>query len=168
MPPTSSTVAIKWSIAGSSSCRRASPRLQCPAMSAIDYQSSDDRRHERGPILRKLFGPSKAEIWNLLAQQIGGHFKRGKGWTGRSRVDAQVGQWVVTLDTFTVSTGKSNVTFTRMRAPFVNRDGFRFTITRAGVFSPIARMLGFQDVEVGDAPFEQAFVIKTNAQARAA
>src|SRR5438046_80170 len=35
------------------------------------------------------------------------------------------GQWVVTLDTFVVSTGKSTVTFTRLQAPFVNRDGFR-------------------------------------------
>jgi len=82
-------------------------------MADIDYQSSDGRKHERGPILRKLFGPCKDEIWNLLAQQIGGQFKPGQGWTGRSRVDAQVGQWIVTLDTYTVSTGKSNVTFTR-------------------------------------------------------
>ena len=135
-------------------------------MAEIDYQSSDDRRYERGPVLRKLFGPSKDEVWNLLAGQIGGEFKPGKGWTGRSRVDARVGPWVVTLDTFTVNTGKSNITFTRMRAPFVNRDGFRFTITRAGIFSPAARVLGFQDVEVGDPAFDKAFVIKTNDEPR--
>ena len=135
-------------------------------MADIDYQSADDRRHERGPVLRKLFGPSKDEIWNLLAQQIGGEFKAGGWWKGRSRVDAQVGQWVVTLDTFTVNTGKSSVTFTRMRSPFVNREAFRFTITRAGIFSPIARVLGFQDVEVGDPAFDKAFVIKTNDEPR--
>jgi hypothetical protein len=135
-------------------------------MADINYQSSDDRKDERGPILRKLFGPSKEEVWNLLAQQIGAEFKRGEGWTGRSRVDANVGQWVVTLDTFTVSTGKSTITFSRMRAPFVNRDGFRFTITRAGIFNPIARVLGFQDVEVGDPDFDKAFVVKTNDQPR--
>ena len=135
-------------------------------MADINYQSSDDRKDERGPILRKLFGPSKEEVWNLLAQQIGAEFKRGEGWTGRSRVDANVGQWVVTLDTFTVSTGKSTITFTRMRAPFVNRDGFRFTITRSGIFSPVARVLGFQDVEVGDPDFDKAFVVKTNDQPR--
>lgn len=135
-------------------------------MADIDYQRPDDRKYERGPILRKLFGPSKEEIWNLLAQQIGGGFTPGEGWAGRSRVDAQVGQWVVTLDTFTVSTGKSTVTFTRVRAPFVNRDGFRFTITRAGVLSPVARVLGFQDVEIGDAAFDRAFVVKTNDKPR--
>jgi hypothetical protein len=135
-------------------------------MPEIEYQSSDDRKHERGPLMRKLFGPSKEEIWSLLAQQIGAEFKQGEGWTGRARVDAQVGQWVVTLDTFTVSTGKSTVTFTRMRAPFVNRDGFRFTITRAGILSSIASALGFQDVEMGDAAFDKAFVVKTNDESR--
>jgi hypothetical protein len=135
-------------------------------MAELDYQSSDDRKYERGPVLRKLFGPSKDEMWNLLAEQIGAQFKPGQGWTGRSRVDAQVGQWVVTLDTFTVSTGKSTVTFTRLRAPFVNRDGFRFTITRSGILNPIARALGFQDVEVGDPAFDEAFVVKTNDEPR--
>ena len=135
-------------------------------MAELDYQSSDDRKYERGPVLRKLFGPSKDEIWNLLAEQIGAEFKAGQGWTGRSRVDAQVGQWVVTLDTYVVSTGKSTITFTRLRAPFVNRDGFRFTITRAGIFNPVARAFGFQDVEVGDAAFDEAFVVKTNDEPR--
>src|SRR6476646_9361168 len=60
-----------------------------PGMADIEYQSSGDRRHERGPVLRKLFGPSRDEIWNLLAQQIGGELKQREGWTGRSRVDAQ-------------------------------------------------------------------------------
>lgn len=137
-----------------------------PTMPEIPYQSSDDRKYERGPMLRKLFGPSKAEVWNLLAQQIGGEFKQGDLWHGRGRVDANVGEWIVTLDTYTVSTGKSNVTFTRMRAPFVNRDGFRFTISRAGIFSTIASKLGFQDIEIGNEQFDKAFVIKSNDESR--
>ena len=47
-------------------------------MPDIDYQSSDDRKYERGPVLRKLFGPSRDEVWNLLAGQIGGQFKPGE------------------------------------------------------------------------------------------
>ena len=61
-------------------------------MADIDYQSADDRRYERGPVLRKLFGPSKAEVWDLLAQQIGGEFREGGWWKGSGRVDAQVDQ----------------------------------------------------------------------------
>jgi len=135
-------------------------------MPDIPYQSSDDRKYERGPFLRKLFGPSKDEIWNLLAQQIGGDFQQGEWLKNRARVDAKVGQWIVTLDTYAVSTGKSTVVFTRLRAPYVNRDGFRFTITRANIFSPIARTLGFQDVEVGEPEFDKAFVIKSNDESR--
>ena len=135
-------------------------------MPEIPYQSSDDRKYERGPTLRKLFGPSKAEMWNLLAQQVGGEYKQGEWWKNRERVDAKVGQWIVTLDTFAVSTGKSTMVFTRIRAPYVNRDGFRFTITRANIFSPIARTLGFQDVEIGEPEFDKAFVIKSNDESR--
>jgi len=132
----------------------------------IEYQSSDDRKYERGPMLRKIFGPSKEEVWNLLAQQIGAEFRAGRAFHNNTRVDARVGQWIVTLDTYTVSTGKSNVTFTRLRAPFVNRDGFRLTISRANIFSPIARTLGFQDVQIGEPDFDKAFVIKNNDDAR--
>src|SRR5688572_8360458 len=137
-----------------------------PEPQELKYQSSDDRRYERGPLLRKLFGPSQAEIWQLLAQQIGAEFTEGKWWEGRHRVDATVGQWIVTLDTYVVSTGKTHITYTRMRAPYINRDGFRFTITRAGIFNPIARKLGFQDVEIGDPEFDKAFVIKGNNEGR--
>ena len=37
-----------------------------------------------------------------------------------------------------MSTGKTVVVFTRLRAPYVNPDRFRFTIYRRGLFSDIA------------------------------
>lgn len=80
-------------------------RVTIRPMPEIEYQSSDDRKYERGPKLRKIFGPSQAEVWNLLAEQIGGDFKKGE-WFNNHRVDAQVGQWIVTLDTYAVSTGR--------------------------------------------------------------
>jgi hypothetical protein len=61
-----------------------------------------------------------------------------------------------------VSTGKSSVTFTRMRAPYVNPDGFIFAIYRKGVFSTIGKWLGMQDVCVGYPEFDEAFIIKGN------
>jgi hypothetical protein len=82
-------------------------------------------------------------------------------------VDAQVGQWVVTLDTFVVSTGKSTITFTRMRAPFVNRDGFRFRIHRKGFFSGLGKALGMQDIESGhSAAFDDAFILQGNDESK--
>ena len=72
----------------------------------------------------------------------------------------------LTLDTYTVSTGKSSVTYTRLRVPYLNPDSFRFTIKRAGFFSDIAAKLGLTDIEVGYPDFDRAFVVKANSAAK--
>ena len=116
-------------------------------------------------ILRDLFGPSRDEIWQQFAAAVGGNMTEGGFW-GRSKVEAAHGQWIITLDTYTVSTGKSSVTYTRMRAPYVNPEGFQFTVYRRGIFSDIGKWLGMQDVEVGDPQFDQDFIIKGNDEAK--
>ena len=112
-------------------------------------------------ILRELFGPSQEEVWRQLAERVGGSFS-GEGFFETKAVTVEVNEWTVILDTFTVSTGKSSATYTRMRAPYVNADHFRFKVSREGLFSGIGRALGFQDVEIGDPFFDEAFVIKGN------
>ena len=77
----------------------------------------------------------------------------------RELIIAKTDQWVVTFDTFEKSAGKSTVICTRIRAPYVNRDGFRFTLHRAGIFAPLGEMLGFHDIKVGDEKFDKAFVL---------
>src|SRR5262245_29852207 len=109
--------------------------------------------------LRKLFGPSKTEIWRQLSTDIGARFVEG-GFLKTDKVVATHGQWTVTLDTFAVSTGKVTVVYTRMRAPYVNPGGFRFTIYRKGIFSGIGKWLGMEDVEIGDPPFDEDFIVK--------
>jgi hypothetical protein len=111
------------------------------------------------------FGPSKEEAWRQLCLEIGAEFVEGGFWKG-SKVQAQVGPWTVTLDTYTVSTGESSETYTRIRAPYVNPDGFRFTIYRKGFFSELGKLLGIQDIEVGDPEFDEAFIIKGNDEPR--
>ena len=53
-----------------------------------------------------------------------------------------------------------------MRAPYVNPEGFRFTIYRKGFFSDLGKLLGMQDIEVGDPEFDEAFIIKGNDEDR--
>jgi hypothetical protein len=53
-----------------------------------------------------------------------------------------------------------------MRAPYVNPEGFRFTIYRKGLFSELGKLLGMQDIEVGDPEFDEAFIIKGNDEGR--
>jgi hypothetical protein len=110
--------------------------------------------------LRELFGPSQEEIWAKLAAQVGGRFDEGGFFSGTNKVEVNVGEWVLTLDTFTRHHGKSHTTYTRLRAPYVNADGFRFTIYDAGLFTPLGKALGMQDIEIGDGAFDARFVLK--------
>lgn len=116
--------------------------------------------------LRQLFGPSKDEIWQQLCEQIGGDFVQGGFWNG-SKVQVHHKQWTMTLDTFTESHGEhGGTTYTRMRAPFVNKDGFRFTIYRRSFFSDLGKLLGMQAVEIGEPEFDDAYIIKGNDEGK--
>jgi hypothetical protein len=104
-------------------------------------------------LFRRLFGPSQNEVWKQLCYEIGADFIKG-GLFKASKVEARIRNWTVTLDTYTVSTGKSSVTYTRMRAPFINNDGFRFKVYRKHMLSGVGKLLGMQDVEVGGPKFD--------------
>src|SRR4051812_3914320 len=110
------------------------------------------------------FGPSKDEVWEQLSREIDADFVEGGFWKG-SKVQAHVGLWTVTLDTMTEhhqhgATQHHHTTYTRLRAPYINPEQFRFTIYRKGFFSGLGKLLGMQDIEVGDPDFDEAFIIK--------
>lgn len=111
--------------------------------------------------LRKLFGPSQEEVWQQLAAETGADFAGGGFWRP-NKVVIRVKEWTITLDTYTVSTGKSSTTYTRLRAPYVNKDGFRFTLYRKSLFSGLGKLFGMQDIEVGQPQFDEEFIIKGN------
>lgn len=110
---------------------------------------------------RTLFGPSKEEVWRQFADQTGSNYVPGGFWKG-DRIEATHGSWTVVLDTYTVSTGKSSVTYTRMRAPYSTADGFHFAVYREGIFSEIGKWFAMQDVTVGYEDFDRDFIIKGN------
>lgn len=116
-------------------------------------------------MLRQVFGPSREEVWRQLCAEIGAEFVDGGLWKG-DKIQARVKEWTITLDTYRVSSGKHHTTYTRMRAPYVNKDGFRFTIYRKGVFSELHKRLGMQDIEVGDPDFDRDYVIQGNDEAK--
>ena len=116
-------------------------------------------------IFRRVFGPSRREIWEQLSKETNARYVEG-GFFGSDRLEVRHSEWIVTLDTFTTMVGKVPITFTRMRAPYVNPDGFRFEIYRGGFFSGIAKRLGMQDVEIGDELFDREFVIKGTDEAK--
>ena len=115
--------------------------------------------------LKALFGPSQKEIWQQLSTEVHGKFHEGGLLTG-SAVQARTRDWIITLDTYTSGDGKTNQTFTRLRAPYFNPEGFRFEVYRASIFTGLGKALGMQDIEVGHPRFDEDFVIKSNAPRR--
>ena len=116
-------------------------------------------------ILRSLFGPSQNEIWSELSREMGARFQAG-GLMRSGRVDISNGVWDITLDTYVVSSGKSSSTFTRLRAPYVNADGFYFNVYGKSVFSSIAKKLGSPTISMGDPGFDQTFMVQSNSEER--
>ena len=116
-------------------------------------------------IRRSIFGPSKDEIWRQIASDMEGEFIDGGFW-GANAVAYNHGEWRIILDTRTESTysGTMMVTtrLTRMRAPFINKDGLSFDISHEGFFSSIGKLLGVQDIEIGEPVFDDRFLIKGN------
>jgi HEAT repeat protein len=111
---------------------------------------------------KTLFGPTKEEIWQQLSREISAEYVDGDWWWA-DKVQAHVKDWIITLDTYTVSTGKSSTTYTRLRAPYLNRDGLRFMVYRRGFFTDLGKWLGMvQDIEVGQSDFDRDFVIQGN------
>jgi len=110
-------------------------------------------------VMRRLFGPSRKEMWTRLSEAMDGRYVPG-GFGKGDKVQVEHNDWTLTLDTYAVSTGKSAMVFTRMRAPFVNPSGFRFLVYRKSIFSGLGKFFGMQDIEVNDPPFDDDFIVQ--------
>ena len=108
-----------------------------------------------------LLGKSKKEAWNEFAYSIGaeavdtGAFKRGLV------VRLPYKNWEVVMDTYTVSTGKGTITYTRVRAVFVRGTEFAFKIFRTSLLTKAANFFGRASAKTGDAEFDAAFTIRS-------
>jgi hypothetical protein len=116
-------------------------------------------------VLRQLFGPSRAEIWKQLSEQIHADFVAG-GLLSNDRIVAAVDSWTVTLDTVTEAVGRASVSCTRIRAPYKNHDNFRFLVYNRGAIDDIGLRRGMQDVIVGDAAFDSKFIVQGSDEAK--
>lgn len=115
--------------------------------------------------LRSLFGPPKSEIWSKFADAIGGEFIPGGFWRA-DRLFFRQGVWDILLDTYTVSTGQSSITYTRIRAPFQSLDGMTLKVYPEGFFSSIGKKFGMQDIQIEDIGFDGSYIIKGNQPGR--
>lgn len=102
-----------------------------------------------------LFGKHKRQIWKQLAEQLEGEYVKGKMFK-TDRVEAYHGDWMIVLDSFVID----KMVFTRIRAPYVNRDDFTFKIFREHIGHKVSKAFGMKDIEVGHPEFDKDFVIQ--------
>ncbi|MEL6251581.1 MAG: DUF3137 domain-containing protein, partial [Bacteroidota bacterium] len=97
----------------------------------------------------------RRQIWKQLAEQLEGEFIKGN-FVKTDRVEAYHGDWMIVLDSFIVD----KMTFTRIRAPYINRDDFTFKVYREHLGHKISKALGMKDIEVGHPEFDKDFIIQ--------
>jgi len=106
-----------------------------------------------------ILGPSKNEVWSAFADEMGAQFIDDGTFKGGPKVMLKYKSWQIFLDTFTVSTGKSSTTFTRIRAVFVEDMPLAFKITKRNIFTRIAMLFGKTYALTGDNDFDNEFAI---------
>lgn len=112
-------------------------------------------------MMRKWFGPTRTEIMQCLSQDAEGQFVSGSFWK-EPKVHIAHDVWEITVDIYLVSTGKAYIEYTRLRAPFLNPDRFRFKVKRRGALYALGRLFGLEKIDVGFADFDDHFVLKGN------
>ena len=109
----------------------------------------------------KLFGPPLNEVWKQLAEEIEGEFTPG-AFMKTAAVVKMHKHFRILLDTYTVNTGKSSVTYTRMRVPFKRENDIEFKLSRKNIFSGVGSMFGMPVIGSYDYDFDDKYVIKGN------
>lgn len=115
--------------------------------------------------LKEIFGSSQGEIWSQIAAEIGGEHIDNGFWK-HDQLRYRHREWEMLLDSHTVYGGQYSPSFTRLRAPFINKDGLYFRIYRESAFHGIAKYFGMQDIQIGDDYFDTKFIIKGNNVAK--
>ena len=104
-----------------------------------------------------------AAAWGEAGQVLGLEYKQQR--IGRPRLSGKIMGLTVEVDIRVQGTGKSQHTYTRYRV-WYPQAGFEFSLSRQTRVSRITMFFGSQDVELGDATFDDTFVVKTDSPDR--
>ena len=97
--------------------------------------------------------------WSDAARTLGLSYRPG-GFMQSRRIDGQLNGLRVVVDTFTRSSGKHSTSYTRYRISFPRSLGLGLQLKREGVLSTVTKIFGAQDLQVGDASFDNAMLVK--------
>lgn len=116
--------------------------------------------------LKTSFWGLEEAVWSGLWEAMGGVYLNREGWR-QDKLLVEHGPWLITLDFHTHGGYRSHAEYTRFRAAFENPEGFRFKVVPQGLLEAVGKLLGLQDVEMGDPIFDKIFIVKSNDEARA-
>ncbi|RKZ30578.1 hypothetical protein DRQ33_07755 [bacterium] len=104
-----------------------------------------------------LFKSKEKQVWREFAEQIDAEFIEG-GFLKGNRVEKKYKSWRIIMDKY--STDK--MSFTRVRAPYISSREFKFKIYHKNIFSKLGKMLGMQDIKIGNPKFDDEYIIKSS------
>jgi hypothetical protein len=106
-----------------------------------------------------LMARQKNDAWKQFATELGAEFVDG-GMLRGSKVLIKVKEYAVTLDTYTLPSGDSNTTYTRLRASLPDKKDLQFTLQRRNWVAKLDKALGTKEINIGDPEFDRDFVIR--------
>lgn len=110
--------------------------------------------------LKSIFGPTVDEVWEKLCKQINGEII-DTGVFKNKRIEGKYKCWTIILDCYTIMAGQTPMTYTRIRAPFINVDDFRFKIYDKNILNTIGREINMEEIKTGNEEFDNNYIIKT-------
>ena len=116
-------------------------------------------------VLDKLFQGSRRSAWRQFSDQVDGQFVDG-GLFQSDKILVPLGNRTITIDTEKRHEDAYDTPdqFIRIRCPFKSKDGFQITAwlhNPTGIIS-LAKVLGMQDIEIGDERFDRKFIVQSN------
>ncbi|MCP4521909.1 MAG: hypothetical protein GY827_09520 [Cytophagales bacterium] len=108
--------------------------------------------------LKKIFGPSQKEVWMEVAKSVGGDFVEGSGLADPHTIIVKHHNWEIVVDHY----AERDHEYIRVRIPVVNTSNILLMIYEESFLSSIGKVLGAQDILIGNKQFDDKFMIKGN------
>lgn len=111
--------------------------------------------------MSSLFDKKRKEAWIEFAEEVNGEYSKASFFK-TERIKILKENYMVMLDLYAVSTGKSVIYYTRLKAVYHQSSDFKFKIYKKGIFGSLGKKLGMQDIDTGNGEFDEDFIIKGN------
>jgi hypothetical protein len=108
----------------------------------------------------------RREAWRRFASDRGFRWIEAAGpWYRRipQAIEGTLEGVAFRLDTFTVSTGKTQVTYTRVKSQLERRFPGKLLATRRTFLTPIGEAVGWKSIRTGDRSFDDRMVVRSKA-----